>query len=153
MQFQPFTAPAKPFIIGLAPLDPARFLLLDEDRHAFQAQKQALYEQCYDDVCRAREDTMEGQKAAAHLLTDCLTSQYGDLYSVSRDAITDKESGEVYPLPATGDAPLADVALLVQDDLLLMRRAEDGWRLVAASLCFPSSWNLHEKFDKPLEAI
>ena len=28
---------------------------------------------------------------------------------------------------------------------MLMRRGEDGWRLAAASLCFPSSWSLRGK--------
>lgn len=79
--------------------------------------------------------------------------QYGDLFSGSHRTLTDTANGETIALPEASRTPLADVALLVQDDLLLMRRAADGWRLVAASLCFPSSWNLHEKFDKPLEAI
>ena len=34
-----------------------------------------------------------------------------------------------------------------------MRRGEDGWRLAAGSLCFPSSWSLDEKFGRPLQEI
>jgi dimethylamine monooxygenase subunit A len=34
-----------------------------------------------------------------------------------------------------------------------MRHSPQGWRLVAASLCFPSAWNLHEKFGKPMHEI
>jgi len=34
-----------------------------------------------------------------------------------------------------------------------MRRGDDGWRLAAGSLCFPSSWVLREKFGKPMSAI
>lgn len=34
-----------------------------------------------------------------------------------------------------------------------MRRSEQGWRLVAASLHFPSAWSLGEKFTKPLQEI
>jgi hypothetical protein len=34
-----------------------------------------------------------------------------------------------------------------------MRRGEDGWRLAVASLCFPSSWSLEEKFGRPLQDI
>ena len=49
--------------------------------------------------------------------------------------------------------PLAIAAQLVQEDLLLMRNSSEGWRLVAASLCFPSAWLLREKFGKPLHAI
>jgi hypothetical protein len=45
--------------------------------------------------------------------------------------------------------PLKAAALLVQEDLILMRKGEDGWRLAAGSLCFPSSWTLTEKFGRP----
>ena len=48
---------------------------------------------------------------------------------------------------------LGAASLLVQEDLVLMRRGEDGWRLAAASLCFPSSWSLEEKFGRPLQDI
>jgi len=153
MQFQAFSEPEKPFIIGLAPVTADAFLLLDEERHAFRTQKEALYVQAYDDVCRAKPDTLDGQISAASLITNCLKQQYPDLLEITPATITDKTSGVTQNLPEQGPSPLADVALLLQDDLLLMRRYEDGWRLVAASLCFPSSWNLHEKFDKPLETI
>ena len=46
--------------------------------------------------------------------------------------------------------PLKAASLLVQEDLILMRRGDDGWRLAAGSLCFPSSWTLTEKFGRPL---
>ncbi|WP_292211384.1 DUF3445 domain-containing protein, partial [Mesorhizobium sp.] len=50
-------------------------------------------------------------------------------------------------------APLVAASLLVQEDLILMRRDDSGWRLAAGSLCFPSSWALTEKFGKPLQQI
>ncbi len=51
------------------------------------------------------------------------------------------------------DAPLVAAALLVQEDLILMRRDDSGWRLAAGSCAFPSSWSLTEKFGKPLQQI
>jgi len=38
----------------------------------------------------------------------------------------------------------------VQEDLCILRRRDDGWNLRAASVCFPSYWNLGEKIGKPL---
>ncbi len=49
--------------------------------------------------------------------------------------------------------PLKAASLLVQEDLILMRRGDNGWRLAAGSLCFPSSWTLTEKFGRPLQEI
>ncbi len=34
-----------------------------------------------------------------------------------------------------------------------MRRGEEGWRLAVGALCFPSSWQLTEKFGKPMSGI
>jgi hypothetical protein len=44
-------------------------------------------------------------------------------------------------------------ARLVQEDLVIMRRGEAGWRLAAASLCFPSSWRLADKFRRPIHEM
>ncbi len=48
---------------------------------------------------------------------------------------------------------IVTAAALIQEDLVLMRHSPHGWRLVAASVCFPSAWNLHEKFGRPMHEI
>ncbi len=42
---------------------------------------------------------------------------------------------------------------MVQDDLVLMRRDGRGWRIAAASLCFPSTWSLVEKAGLPMAEV
>ena len=51
------------------------------------------------------------------------------------------------------EPPLLGAAFLRAEDLVIMRRGDDGWRLAAASLSFPSSWRLAEKFARPITAI
>jgi hypothetical protein len=41
----------------------------------------------------------------------------------------------------------------VQEDLVLMRRGADGYRLAAAVLCFPSFWSLKERFGATLDQL
>jgi dimethylamine monooxygenase subunit A len=41
----------------------------------------------------------------------------------------------------------------VQEDLVIMQKLNEDWCLTAASLCFPSAWNLHEKFMRPMQDI
>ena len=48
---------------------------------------------------------------------------------------------------------LLELAQLVQEDLCILRRREDGWNLRAAAVCFPSYWSLKEKMGKPLDMI
>ena len=53
--------------------------------------------------------------------------------------------GEMHPLDRAG--------LSVQEDLCLMNRTSEGWILKAASLCFPSRWQLREKIGKDISQI
>ena len=48
---------------------------------------------------------------------------------------------------------LLELARLVQEDLCILRRRDDGWNLRAAAVCFPSYWSLNEKMGKPLDMI
>ena len=49
--------------------------------------------------------------------------------------------------------PLEKAGLSVQEDLCLMHRTPEGWVLKAASLCFPSRWQLREKIGKNMASI
>ena len=49
--------------------------------------------------------------------------------------------------------PLERAGLSVQEDLCLMQRTAEGWILKAASLSFPSRWQLQEKVGKNLGHI
>jgi hypothetical protein len=44
--------------------------------------------------------------------------------------------------------PLAAAGMLVQEDLCLMVRHDDGWHLDAAVLCFPTMWLLGDKLGR-----
>ena len=47
---------------------------------------------------------------------------------------------------------IADMSLLIQDDLCLIR-AKGDQELLAASICSPSYWNVKSKIGKPLREI
>ncbi len=101
---------------------------------------------------RARPDTLEAQREVLDLLVEFLPRRFPDIYRREGQEMAIGGSRRVRIAP--GDpAPLKTASLLVQEDLVMMRRLEDGWRLAAASVCFPSSWSLAEKFDRPLTAI
>jgi hypothetical protein len=49
--------------------------------------------------------------------------------------------------------PLEAASLLVQEDLALMTQVGTDWILSAASLCFPSRWDVRDKIGKNLLGI
>jgi len=49
--------------------------------------------------------------------------------------------------------PLHSASLLVQEDLCVMSKLAGQWKLTAASVCFPSRWDLTEKIGTSLAQI
>jgi dimethylamine monooxygenase subunit A len=136
----PYDGSSKPFTIGLKPLDLADWIEVDDQHTDYISEKLRLYREMPEKVLVAEEGTEDSQQEVYDLLVAHLQKYYPTLRHP-------REGGG----PASGT--LARAALLVQEDLVLMRKSAEGWRLVAASLCFPSAWNLLEKFKKPLHHI
>lgn len=160
-RFQPFNQFAKPFAIGLNLLNddapgnrnPENAALFCPDSRFAQylGEKQRLFSTCPDEVFMAEADTIDAQNEVLDLV---LQSVFNNKSNNSvENTLTCPTSGTPYKRSDYHDRPLALASLLVQEDLVLMRRKQQGWHLVAASLCFPSSWNLAEKFGKPLPQI
>ena len=143
--------PAMPFAIGLHPLSAQDFLQIDDDLLPYRRAKTAHYEKEFDHIYMAEPDTLASQIEVEKLIRDNLIRFHSNRYAFENDTAVCGETMERFERNA--DMPIASTALLIPDDLVLMRRDDRGWRLVAASLCFPSSWNLGEKFSLPLEAV
>jgi hypothetical protein len=137
----PYDGSSKLFAIGLKPLDLARWIEVDEHYPAYLAEKRRLYADMPDKVFVAEADTQTAQQEVLDLLADHLRRHFPDLLNAKQ------------PDEDVAGHPLHAASLLVQEDLILMRKGENGWRLAAGSLCFPSSWSLVEKFGKPLQEI
>jgi len=148
----PYDGSSKPFAAGLRPLDLADWIEAGSDRADQLLEKRRLYASVVSEVHVEEADTIAAQREVLDLLVAHLPARYPDLYSRSGDAMIIAGVGTV----ETGQAaqsPLQAAALLVAEDLILMRASPEGWRLVAGSLCFPSHWSLTEKFGRPLHDI
>jgi hypothetical protein len=145
----PYDGSAKLFAIGLKPLDVEAWIDADERLAADLAEKERLAATRWNDVFAAEADTDAAQAEVLALLAGHLPRRFPELYRRDGDAML--VAGRRVPLD--GRPPLWTAARLVQEDLVLMRRGESGWRLAAASLSFPSSWHLEEKFGRPIHEV
>ncbi len=141
------------FKIALKPLDPARWIEPDEGLGDRLTEKAHLDETAADEVFRASPEADAAQRETLRLLSRYLLEHHPSFYW---------KDGSVIHLPtakrcidlSSGEPPLKLAGQLVDDDLCLMMRDEDGrWRLMAASLHFPSHWSLGEKFGKSMAEI
>ena len=148
----PYDGSHKLFTIGVKPLDPADWIDVDDQLLSYLDEKDRLAERAYDKIFVAEPGTEAAQAEVLTLLADYLPERFPDIYQ--------RIGPQIDIVPAfrrvrldTPYPPLLIAGGLVQEDLVLMRRGENGWRLAAGHLCFPSSWRLHEKFGKALQEI
>lgn len=148
----PYDGSSRPFTIGLKPIDSCEWIAPGSDLLEMLAEKDRLNREIPDLVFVEEPDTRQAQAELAALLADHLVAAQPEIYRRKGDVLTVAGVRRV-DLVSPSRAPLLAAADLVADDLVLMRRNESGWRLAAASLCFPSSWTLSEKFGRPLQQI
>lgn len=142
----PYDGSSKAFAIGLKPLELDRWLEVDGYFGAQLSEKHRLYGELPDKVFVEESDTRDAQREVLELVEASMGEHHAQALAEARSLATTGPA-------MLADAPLVTASLMTQDDLILMRRSDDGWRLAAGSLCFPSSWSLTEKFGKPLHHI
>ncbi|MFT4076297.1 MAG: DUF3445 domain-containing protein [Asticcacaulis sp.] len=148
----PYDGSHKLFTIGVKPLDPAEWIDVDDRLLSYLDEKDRLAERVPDKIFVAEPGTEAAQGEVLTLLADHLPERFPDIYQRLGPQIDILSAFRRVRLD-TPYPPLLVAGGLVQEDLVLMRRGQNGWRLAAAHLCFPSSWRLHEKFGKALQEI
>lgn len=147
----PYDGSSKPFTIGLMQLDPDRWIEPEGDLAYHLAEKRRLLAEHGEQVFRAEPDTADAQQEILDALCVYLPSHHPAVYR--RDGNIMRLAGAEFDLADISIPPLLRAGLLVQDDLVIMRRGEAGWRIAAAFLAFPSSWSLSEKFGKVMDEV
>ena len=125
--------PGPPWLaVGTRGLDPATWLVVDDDRDADLALKAELLAARHDEVFAALDSPVV--TAASREALDLVVEASG--------ATPDPR---LHPLDAAGR--------LVQEDLCLLVLRDGAPHLDAASLCFPSYWRLAEKLGRPMAEV
>ena len=148
----PYDGSSNPFTIGLTPLDMGEWMETDAALPEYLYEKERLYSAHPDVVFAEEPQTRESQTEVLEALAAWLYENRPQTYSCAGNKIFIAGSGREIVLN-DNTPPLLTAARLVQEDLVIMRKGDTGWRLAAASLSFPSSWSLREKFGRPMHEI
>ena len=127
----------KPFAVsmGLRSLDESVWLERNDQFDEDIALKRHLYETQFEQVFQSNEQGLAGSLETFELIANHLEI----------DAPADVEESESHPL--------IQASLLVQEDLCIMSNVNNQWKLTAASVCFPSRWDLKQKINTDLFQI
>ena len=148
----PYDGTSSPFAIGLTPLDMAEWIEADAALETYLQEKDRLRVAHPEVVFAEEPETRVAQEEVLKELVSWLLENRPEIYSANGNEIS--IAGAARRIRLDGSAPpLITAASLVQEDFVLMRKGDSGWRLAAASLSFPSSWSLREKFGRLMHEI
>lgn len=149
----PYDGSSAPFRIGLSLLDPKDWIEVDDNLPVYLDEKQRLAKERFKDIFAAEPGTEAAQAEVLVMLAEHLPKRFPDIYR------RDGETVHILPTQSSVDLmdlslpPLWRAALLVQEDLVLLRKQDQYWHVVAAALAFPSSWKLSEKAGRPIHEV
>ncbi|WP_051279109.1 heme-dependent oxidative N-demethylase family protein [Hellea balneolensis] len=98
-----------------------------------------------------RSDTFEAQMTYRHELVTKRRETVFQAMDVATEAC--HELCNLLGEENADDHPLINAALIVQEDLCILQKQGDRHILTAAVMCFPSSWDLHQKIGRSISAI
>jgi dimethylamine monooxygenase subunit A len=136
----------------------------DSERSLQMMEKARLLASRHPDIFIADDRALEASQSTLDLMLDHLPVCWPQHYSRTGEAIKVKTRPgfkEIeFPIESTLAKlhPLDFAARLVQEDLAIMlppnpQEGKKGWWLAAASIAFPSRWNLKGKFGNPMSEI
>ena len=153
--YAPFQRGPFRLTMGLAPLDLRDWIEPDEHMSAELAVKEHLLCLRHEDVFAALPAARAGSSEVLDLLLAHLPTRFPALYRRVGTQLDNLLTGQCWNLTDATLHPLDLAGRLVQEDLCLMQQADNGttYRLVGASVCFPTRWRLSDKMGKSLGAI
>lgn len=128
---------------GIRPLGDAPWITRDEAHDGQMAERDRL-------IATQRDKVIAMDAAARPAVLELLDRILADHYPDATDSVTRPDGITV---PIDRDDPMATLGRLVQEDLCILEKRGEEHVLTAAALCFPASWTLTEKFNRPLIAI
>jgi hypothetical protein len=137
--------------MGLVAIPEPEWFEIDALYPAELAERARLLAERHDDVYGAEPSSFPARAETLAMVTGHLLRVHPTWFERDGATIHNHLTGERWDEAAHD--PLKLAGRLVQEDLCLIESSADGPRLVAAVLCFPSRWRLHEKLGRPLAEV
>lgn len=149
----PFSMEPPKIQMGIKPLDVSNWIEIDENFVRHVNLKKEVFAKNSDLVLMADPVVSASCLELYEMLQSFLLQTHPNHYSIRDGEFYVHATGEKYPIKHT--EPLEALRLLslwVQEDFAIMS-PPPGVRLAAGSICFPSRWNLKDKFNKDSDGV
>lgn len=153
--YAPFRAGPFRLSMGLTPLNLRDWIEPDARMATELYEKERLLHERHREVFVTLPEAAEGAAEVLELLSAYLPVRFPTLYRRVGERLDNCVTGHTWNLADHTLHPLDLAGRLVQEDLCLMRQDTDteSYRLVGASVCFPTRWHLAQKIGQSVGAI
>jgi hypothetical protein len=134
-----------PKLPGTRPISPDEWIICDDAYSQQMALRDKLIETKRDKVLAISDQAYEAAVELSEVALEFSTMTFG--YQISNDEVIRPDNVSI---KIDLSDPMKFLGRLVQNDFCIMQKVGKEHVLTAASLCFPASWSLEEKFLKPL---
>ena len=134
-----------PKLPGTSPISPDEWIICDDAFSQQMALRDELIETKRDKVLAISNQASEAAVELSKIALEFSIENLG--YQKSKDEIIRPDN---VAIKIDLIDPMRFLGRLVQNDFCIMQKVGEEHVMTAASLCFPASWSLEEKFLKPL---
>ena len=134
-----------PKLPGTRPISPDEWIICDDAFSQQMALRDELIKTRRDKVLAISDQAYEAAEELSKMALEFSIKSLG--YQKSNDEVIRPDE---VSLKIDLSDPMEFLGRLVQNDFCILQKVGEEHVLTAASLCFPASWSLEEKFLKPL---
>ena len=152
-KYYPFSGTKGRLRLGLKPISFSEWIQYEDDFSTRVLEKKNLIANQRKRVLDALPGSLDAQTELLALILNYLKKNKSYLFEVEDGHVVSLKENKTYTISDYKNCPLELISYLVADDFCLLGKSGDDYRLVAASVCAPTWWELSEKIGKPLIEI
>ena len=152
-KYYPFNGQRGRLRLGLNQIEFSEWLQYEVDFTDRVKEKKFLIRTEGKRVLDALPNSINAQNEYLDILLEHIKQHHSDLFDVFSYYIFSKIDKISYTYSEFQTCPLELASYLIGDDICLLNEIDGDYRLVAASVCAPTWWDLPAKIGKPLTTI
>ena len=152
-KYYPFNGERGRLRLGLNSIALSEWLLYGDDfKNRVQEKKQLIKSEGERVLC-AMQNSIDAQQELLDLLLAHLIKYHSKEFDVTDESIHSRLDNLFYFYADYKNNPLELASYIAGDDICLLEEGSEDFKLVAASVCAPTWWDLQEKIGRSLSDI
>lgn len=152
-KYYPFSGKKGRLRLGLNPITVSDWIQYEDDFKDRINKKHRLINIERARVLYLSDKSIPAQQEFLNLLIEYLLKYKSNLFQQSGSEIFSLKENKHYDVEEYKNCPIELISYLAPDDFCLLEECEDDYKLMAATVCAPTWWDLSEKIGKPLTSI